>query len=245
MSNTEDFFDTIYHNTTTNAILIMDTNGIIAEVNNAFTAAYGYTTEDLSSKHLRLLFIEKDRILLKPEIELNITLRQGSGSDENYLVHKDGTPIWVTGESILINKESHPCIVKIIHNIHAQKQLERYLLGSNELLDSLFHSVRSGLLLLDAQMRIVKHNGPFLQLFGLESPVGVGSKLSDIEHSFWQEDDLKKDIRNSLITGERINKVYIDGDEKDGFRRLQVNVKLLMDDSGSEKRVLLIIDDQK
>jgi PAS domain S-box-containing protein len=120
----------------------MNEKGMIQEVNGAFTTAFGYTTADLKSRHSRTLFSEKDQLTLLPEIELNQTHRDGARSDENYLIHKDGTPIWITGESIQARIDNATCIVKIIPSIHAQKQLERYLLNASELLESLFESVQ-------------------------------------------------------------------------------------------------------
>lgn len=152
-------------------------------------------------KHFRIFYIEKDQALLRPEIELNTTHREGSCSDENYLVHKDGTPLWVTGESILVKTANDTFIVKIIHNIHAQKQLERYLLASTELLDSLFDSVQSGLLLLNAQMRTIQTNKAFRRMFGSTAEITEGSKIQNIPHAFWSEQEIKNDIRNALVMG--------------------------------------------
>jgi len=93
MKETHQFFDALFANSKVNAILIMDKQGVIERVNTAFTTAFGYTTEDLQSKHFRLLFTEEDQVIRKPEIELDQTHRERSSSDENYLVHKGGTPI--------------------------------------------------------------------------------------------------------------------------------------------------------
>ena len=124
-AETQQLFYEIFNNAKANGIIIMDEKGIIQEVNEAFTTAFGYTTEDVKSKHTRTLFLQKDQLTLLPEIELNQTHREGASSDENYLVHKDGTPIWITGESILAKIDDSTRSIKIIHNIHAQKQLER------------------------------------------------------------------------------------------------------------------------
>src|SRR4051794_2203643 len=125
MLDTSHFFDTIFKNVKLNAMLIMNGQGIIIKINEAFSTAYGYSNENLESKNFRMLYTEKDQVTLRPEIELNIIKRQGFSTDENYLVHKDGTHIWVSGESVLVDTGNDTRIVKIIHNIHAQKQLER------------------------------------------------------------------------------------------------------------------------
>ena len=125
MLDTSHFFEAIFSNSRSNGIIVYNDEGIIQKVNDAFTQAYGYTNEDLRGIHFRVTFPDKDQKARKPEIELNTTLREGSSLDENYLINKEGVPIWVTGESILVSNEGNTCIVKIIHNIHAQKQLDR------------------------------------------------------------------------------------------------------------------------
>ena len=180
----------------------------------------------------------------RPEIELNVTNREGSSTDENYLVHKDQTPIWVTGESVLVTADGENCIVKIVHNIHAQKQLERYLLASTELLDSLFESVQqSGLLLLDAQMKTIKANGAFKKIFDIHDVIPEGFKLQQLGHQFWCSEEIKNDIRNAIVNGIAINNDYIVDDAEQKFRRMHITSKLIIGEETMEKKLLLMIKD--
>jgi PAS domain S-box-containing protein len=240
MKATERIFENIFSNSRVNGIIVMNEYGIIDRVNGAFTTAYGYTTQDLQSKHFRILYTEKDQLTRRPEIELNTTHREGSSSDENYLVHKNGTPIWVTGEAILVKASETTCIVKIIHNIHAQKQLERYLMSTSELLESLFESAQSGLLVLDATLKVSKANEPFRRLFHLTEPVTEGTRLQQI-HPFWSNEEIKKDLRNVLISSISINKEYVADIGKKEFRRLHITSKTIMNDDGSNKQLLLMV----
>jgi PAS domain S-box-containing protein len=242
MWNTSGFFDPLFRNARTNAMLIMSEDGIISEVNEAFTMAFGYTTEDLKSKHFRILYIQKDQITRRPEIELSLTHREGACTDENYLVHKDGTPIWVTGESVLIKTEDITCIVKVVHNIHAQKQLERYLVDSTELLDSLFESVQqNALLLLDAQMKAIKANGTFKRMFNVQTVITEGSRLQQLGNSFWCSEEIKNDIRNAIVNGSPINKDYSLQEEENKTRSLHITSKLIVSEQTFEKKLLLMI----
>jgi PAS domain S-box-containing protein len=243
MQFTSEVFDQLFVNTKQTAMLIMDGQGIVQQVNEAFTTAYGYTTEDIAEKHFRMLYLEKDQVTQRPEIELNVTHREGSSTDENYLVHKDSTPIWVTGESVLIKTKESPFIIKIIHNIHAQKQLERYLLASHELLDSLFDSVQqSGLLLLDTQLRTLKANSAFAKLFNLNVEIVEGSRVQEIPHAFWQGEEIKTDLRNALVNNAAIKKTYItEADEVEEFERLTIISKLIHNEETTERQLLLVI----
>jgi PAS domain S-box-containing protein len=240
MTGTEQFFDAIFSNARANGIIIMSDGGIIDRVNAAFTTAYGYTTEDLKSKHFRILYTEKDQLTRRPEIELNTTHREGSSGDENYIVHKDGTPIWVTGEAILVKTGDTTCIAKIIHNIHAQKQLERYLMNTSELLEVLFESARSGLLILDSTLKVVRTNEPFRKLFHLAAPVAEGTKLQQI-HPFWSNEELKTDLRNVLVNTIVLNKEYVADMGARDFQRMHITSKTIMSEDGSNKQLLLMV----
>lgn len=245
MFDTTDIFDQVFNHSKHNGIMIMNGEGIVLKVNEAFTTAYGYTNEDLASKHFRLLYTKQDQVTLRPEIELNITHREGTGSDDNYLVHKDGTPIWVTGESVLIKTKDGPFIVKIIHNIHAQKQLERYLLSSQELLDSLFESVQqTGLLLLDSQLRTIKANTAFSKQFALTGKIQKGIRIQEIPNAFWAQEEIKADVLNVLVNHAVLNKEYVaekKDNGKEGFDRLHISSKLIFNEGSDERQLLLVI----
>ncbi|HEV7333796.1 MAG TPA: PAS domain S-box protein [Flavisolibacter sp.] len=92
MNDTSEVFEQIFRNARQNAIMIMSRDGLVQRVNEAFTTAYGYTREDLQGKHFRLPYIEKDQITLRPEIELNITHREGAATDENTWCTKTALP---------------------------------------------------------------------------------------------------------------------------------------------------------
>jgi PAS domain S-box-containing protein len=241
VAKTQQLFDAVFNNAKANGMIIMDEKGIIQEVNGAFTNAFGYTTEDVKSRHTRTLFLQKDQLTLLPEIELNQTHREGASSDENYLVHKDGTPIWITGESILAKTENSTCIVKIIHNIHAQKQLERYLLSTSELLEGLFESVQSGLIILDSSLKVIRTNEPFYRLFNLMEPFPKGAKLQQINHPFWSGDEIRNDLRNVLVNAGELNKEYLVDKGNKQFHHLHLASKTLMNNDGTDKQILLMI----
>ena len=245
MEEQQQVFEAIFANAKANAIIVMDPNGMVDRVNNAFTTAYGYTTEDLKAKHFRLLYTEKDKLTRRPEIELNTVHREGSSSDENYLVHKDGTYVWVTGESILVKTEADTYVVKFIHNIHAQKQLERYLLSTSELLESLFESVQqSGLMILDSTLKIIKMNGQFRKMFQVAEPLHEGTRLQQIPNQFWSTEDIKNDLRNAVVSGTALQKEYVMDKGDHAFQRLHITAKIITSDDGSEKRLLLMVKEE-
>ena len=221
----------------------MDTHGVILKINHAFNIRFGYTNEDLHGRNFSELFTQEDKDTHKPERELATTMSEGSANDENYLIHKDGNKIWVTGESILIDNGEETRVVKIVHNIHAQKQLERFLLQSHEFLDTIFDSVTdSSLLILDSRLRVVKANVAFLQLFELKQPPPEGCRLGELDHPFWQRTDVKQEAVNCLVMRNAGEEKIFDMETKTGVtKRIGLRAKLIEGVAGVERKLLIMI----
>ncbi len=242
--NTSGFFETFFNNARYNGIVIMDKQGIILNINEAFHLRFGYSLEDLEGKNFAVLFTEKDREILKPEIELSNTITEGSANDENYLMHKDGNKVWVTGESVLIeNKNNEVYIVKVVHNIHAQKQLERFLIESHEFIDTVFDSIdESALLLLDSRLRVIKVNKAFIEMFELKDAPAKDSRMSDIQNPFWQRPAVKQETINFLtlhnVSEAKIFELEINPGQ---VRKLNFQAKLIESVPGIERKLLVMI----
>ena len=102
--NTSTFFNKIFDTARANGIIVLNDKGTILSINPAFTIRFGYQMEDLAGKNFSILFTEKDNAILRPEAEIQQVLTEGSATDENYLVNKDGNKIWVAGESVLVEE---------------------------------------------------------------------------------------------------------------------------------------------
>ncbi len=244
MINTEGFFDHIYKNARENSVILMDAKGRILQVNQSFIDAFGYSCEDLQGKHLKILFTSKDKKLKTPEREIETALAQGSKSDNNYMVHKDGTPIWVMGESVKVkNTDGELFIVKIIHNIHAQKQLEKFLLSSNEFIDTIFDSIKdTGLVILNTELRILKCNKAFLKIFQLKSSPEHGYRLSKLDHGFWRKQDIRNSLMDLIVNKAAIkNAIFPMTTEKGLERKISINSKFIEGEE-MEKQILLVIN---
>ncbi len=243
MLKTSNFFDSFCKNAKHNAILVMDTKGVILEVNKAFLTAFGYVNEDLIERNFNILFTEEDRKKNKPEIELQKANNEGSGSDDNYLLQKSGKQVWVNGESVLVTGDDEVSyIIKIIHNIEAQKQLERFLLESNDFIETILESITDrGLIILDAEMKVIKVNSKFVEMFNLKEQPPEESKVSNIQHPFWSSPDVKQLLRNVLVRNEAIqNKGMEYTDDEGKIKWIELSSKFLQTHN-VDKRILLAI----
>lgn len=220
----------------------MDTKGFILNINEAFHLRFGYHLEDVSGKHFSVLFTVEDRAIKKPETELQNVLAEGSANDENYLVNKHGNKVWVTGESVLIENEAEAYVVKVVHNIHAQKQLERFLLQSHEFMETVFESVdQSALMVLDSRLRIIKTNKAFLEVFELDKPVEEGSRLTEIDHPFWQNPEVKQEAISYLTMSNRSGEKIFDLKTRSGEVKKVVFRAKLVEALNTEKKLLIMI----
>ena len=126
-------FKKLFENAGTTAILILDLEGSIVDVNGGFLRTFGYSKESLLGKNFSLLFTEEDKVKQLPENELEETRHIGSSNDENYLLRGDGFPVWVHGECILTEVlGGKQYIIKIVNDTHTQKLLEEELVKKTE-----------------------------------------------------------------------------------------------------------------
>lgn len=168
-----DFFIDVFNNTVQNNILLINATGIIQAVNPAFTKCFGYMPEDIVGKNMSVLFTPEDRESGMPEKELNAVLSTGQGSDNNYLVAADNTKTWVSGESVLVKQEDGtPLILKIIQNIHVQKESELELKRVNLFSEDILGSISDVVIVLNEKLELVKTNTAFTAVFNPEGKNG-------------------------------------------------------------------------
>jgi PAS domain S-box-containing protein len=133
IKDTTSFFHFLFKNSKISALFILDKKGIILDINEGVRNSYGYSREDLIGKNFSLLFTSEDRDKKKPETELDTVLKEGSASDFNFIVHKDGSPIWTNGESVLVkDDQGEVFLVKMVTQVNQEKMLKDFLYTSEE-----------------------------------------------------------------------------------------------------------------
>lgn len=221
----------------------MDTTGIILEVNDAFLHSFGYSRADVVQKNFSMLFTDEDKKMNKPGVEIQKTNTEGSGNDDNFLVQKSGKAVWVNGESILVTDEENVSyIVKIIHNISAQKQLERFLLQSNDFIEEILDSITDrALIIIDASMKVIKTNSAFLEMFSLTKPPAEDSRISNIGHHFWASPAVKEILRDTLVKDETVQDLIMRYITRDGETKQIAVTSKFLHARDADKRILLSI----
>jgi PAS domain S-box-containing protein len=240
---TSSFFEQIFAKSTQNSIIAMTDNGIIISVNRAFTSNFGYKTEDLAGKSSEVLFLPEDRLKSKPAIEIETVTSNGTAQDINYLLHKNGNAIWVSGESILCIENGERFIIKLIHNIHTQKVLEHLLTDANELVDKVFDITNdTPLVLFNSELHIIKANNAFCHLFSLDENLLPGKKLSETDSKFLTEKSLSAALRAAAIKGESVNEKEFSFTDGGGVEvKLNITIKNIFDRNDADRKTLMIV----
>jgi PAS domain S-box-containing protein len=212
-----DYFPALFQNTKQNTVLLMDAEGIITEINTAFTDAFGYRDDEIIGRHTRILFTEEDQKKGLPEQELHSVLTTGESKDNNYLVHKSGLVTWVSGESIRVeNDKGEVSILKVIQDIHEQKTSENSLRTMNEFNESILRSIEDVVIVLNSELKIVKANKAFSRL--LTAAPGVENMDFTV---LIQPYDTKGDLTNRLLSAVETRK---------GFTNKEMEIETLAGD---------------
>jgi PAS domain S-box-containing protein len=158
-------------------------------------------------------------------------------------MHKDGTCIWVSGESILAkDKEGRKFIIKFIQNIHEQKVLEKFLKESTEFSESVVKSITDAIIVFDTDLRILKANNAFYNLFQINQNNVEGLVIAEIAHPLIQSQELKQHL-DVLLATETSNQFQLEW-KFDETQTKHYNVKAsFIDGKLVNKRILLVISD--
>lgn len=224
----------------------MDCKGVIFDVNQAFTTNFGYSKNDLKGQNFNILFNEFDRKKKLPELELETVTASGQAQDENYVVDKEGLEVWALGESLLVsNEEGEKYIVKDIINLQAKKQLQLFLNETEELLERIFESTKDlSIMILDSRMKIIKANRAFLHLFEIQDAPLAGSRLSDLNHPFWSNEEIKNEIRNIIINNQPLRHREFLLETRRGIKKkVKFDSQIIESKTGMGRKIFIMIED--
>lgn len=238
------YFNALFYESKENAVLLLDTDGIILEVNKGFINSFGYERGDVCGKHFKMLFTEEDRLKDRPAKEIATAVSQGQAYDNNYLVQKDKVITWVSGESTLVKDETGKIyLLKIIQNINEQKISENAIISLSNFTDSILKSIEDGIVVLKNDLKIIRANESFSRLFGIDE-----IKITDVDFAkliapYDKNNDLLHKIQLALSSKKGFNNALLYLNENTLQEKIfEVNCNTVKDGS-VEADVLLIVHD--
>ncbi|KAK5659907.1 hypothetical protein OQA88_13371 [Cercophora sp. LCS_1] len=115
------------------AIFLLDTKGHIATWNTGAELLKGYRREEIVGKHFSIFYGEDDLAIRKPELELEICLREGRVEDEGWRYKKDGTRFWANVIITAVYKDGvHVGFGKVTRDLTERKTSESRLIAAYE-----------------------------------------------------------------------------------------------------------------
>jgi len=215
------YYEAILNNAIENTILLMDKEGIIITINKAFTSCFGYEESDLKNKHFSILFTEEDQLNNKPEEELEKVIATGQSSDNNYLVSKDKTITWVSGESLLIkNDDGEVEVLKLIQNIHKQKVATISLQQLNNFNENILSAIEDLVFVLDEEKNVIKANRAFNALFSFTGHGNEKINFADLIKPFDVFDEIQTNIQKTINTRKPFTNMPIEIGIASGEKRM-------------------------
>jgi PAS domain S-box-containing protein len=238
-----DFFHAFYNKARENNILIADENGIVLAINNSFSASFGYTEEDIIGKSVKILFTKEDQERGLPEHERETVLQKGQAYDNNYLVNKDESITWVSGETVLVKDDKGTVrILKVIQNIHKQKESELELKRLNDFNESILASIEDVVIIVDNKLNIIKANNAFAGLFRDKVPEISTINIGTLIKPYDRNDELLHSLQHAALTGNSFSNRQLEVDIPSVEKRIfEVSCTPLRDFANNN--MLLVVHD--
>ncbi|MBS1606532.1 MAG: PAS domain S-box protein [Bacteroidetes bacterium] len=239
-----DYYRSLFANAKMNSVLIIDPNGIILEANRAFLSSFGYSEADIVGENFSILFTQADQKKDLPLRELRTVIDEGQSFDNNYLVNKNKTLTWVSGESLLLTNDRHEkLILKVIQNIHAQKESEFSIIRLNNFNENILGTIEDGVIVLDENLKILKANRSFTQIFNFSD-----KDVSKIDFkAFISTFDINSELYNAILgvfqSKSNISRIQLEMDSP-GMERRTFDISCTqLAEEGEQTRILLIFHD--
>ncbi len=225
------------------AILMLTPDGRVASWNEGARRILGYAEEEILGEPFAVFFTPEDRRDGLPERELETAIREGTASDDNWVVRKDGTRLWASGSTSLLRDEAGDLrgVVKVIQDRTEARRAEEEL----RLRDRAIAASANGIVISDPNLPdnpIVYVNPAFERMTGYAADEVVGRNCR-----FLQGEDRDQpgigELRAAIREG-RSCEVVMRNYRKDGslfFNELSVSP--VFGDDGGISRFVGIQDD--
>ena len=197
------------------AVVLVDADVSVIRVNQEFTRMFGYTAEEAVNRPLLDLVAPEERL---PEYQNNARLLSSGQKVESETIRrrKDGSRIAVsmTASPVLTAGPIEGYI--IYRDITARKRDEEELKKQTAHLDELFELAPHAVVLVDADVRVIRVNKEFTRMFGYTPDEAVGRMLEELVAPDERLTEYKQNAR-MLSGGQKVESETIRR-RKDGVR---------------------------
>ena len=159
------------------AILLVDENGLIVKANKRSEEVFGYRQDEIEQQPVEVLLPERYRshhVHLRGEYTTQPSIRMMGVGRDLYALDKQGREFPVeVALAPLVESDQHYAVVSIA-DITKRKEADAELI----LAANVFSSTMDGVMILDAERRVVKINAAFEQILGYKNRDIVGKGIA-------------------------------------------------------------------
>ena len=167
------------------AIIATDRDARITTWNKGARLIFGWSEAEMLGQVVDRIFTPEDVAADRPQLEMQLALEVGAGTDERWHQRRDGGRFWANGEMTVLRDDAGEAVgfVKVLRDRTEQRLALEDLQGGNANIRLLLDSMVEGFYAVDRQGITTLCNTAFLRMMGYahEAEV-VGRQLHDVIH---------------------------------------------------------------
>ncbi|HEY0258187.1 MAG TPA: PAS domain S-box protein, partial [Candidatus Methylacidiphilales bacterium] len=142
------------------AIIMLSPSGRITSWNTGAERLTRYRADEIIGQHFSRFYGKKDLESDKPEMELEITAREGRFEEEGWRVRKDGSQFWASVIITALREESGALrgYAKVTRDLTERRRAEKELHWKTALLEAQVNSSIDGIMVVDSQQQKIVQN---------------------------------------------------------------------------------------
>jgi PAS domain S-box-containing protein len=203
----EERYRTIVESATDHAIIATDREGRVTGWSPGAEHVTGWPEAEVLGRAAALIFTPEDRAAGVPEAEMRRALAEGRAADERWLLRRNGSRFWGSGQLSPLHDSGRPGFLKVVSDRTAQRRTEEKLRESEERLRRFGDASSDVLWIRDAETLQWEYLTPaFERIYGMER----GRALSGDDLTNWAELIIPEDREHALgsirrvLEGERV-----------------------------------------
>lgn len=231
-------------------VIVTDREGRIELLNPVAEACTGWTLAEARGRLLETVFHIVNEETRRPvENPVAQVLRKGGIvglANHTLLIGRDGTEraIADAGAPIRDDMGNIKGVVIVFRDQTEQRAAERRVEEARILAENIVDTAREAMVVLDAEMKVVKANQTFYHLFGGAPENIEGHSLFALAEQKWNIPELKRLLRTVLPQNTAFNDSEMEAEiQGRGRRILLLNARQVYHTAAETKRVLLAIED--
>jgi PAS domain S-box-containing protein len=180
----EELTSLLLRNVTDYAIILLDPMGHVATWDEGAQRLLGYTADEILGQHVSVFFTPEDVAQGRPDGEIETAGTLGQAENENWLVRRDGSRLWVTGSSTALWGDNGTLrgFAKIVRDISERKHWDDAVARSERRFRALIEQSADAIVLNDARGTITEASPALTRLLGYRRDEIVGRFAGDLIH---------------------------------------------------------------